>query len=82
MAHGQPEAAAPTAFEVLRGRVQAYLQGQRAVHAGPVSPAPTRRYRIRVRLVSSERLDHALFARNMFIRPTEPTSWWGSSRIT
>jgi len=54
-------------FEVLKGRVQAYLQGRELftqdVYAG-ADPAN----RIRVRLVTTGAW-HALFARNMFIRP-------------
>lgn len=56
-------------FEILKGRVRAYLQGRELftqdLYAG-ADPA----HRIRVRLVSSEAW-HTLFARNMFIRPTE-----------
>lgn len=54
-------------FNALRGRVQAYLQGQELftqdLYAG-ADPA----YRIRVRLVTTQAWN-ALFARNMFIRP-------------
>ncbi len=54
-------------FAVLRGRVEAYLSGQRLqvqdLFAG-ADPAQ----RIRVRLVTTGAW-HALFARNMFIRP-------------
>ena len=54
-------------FEVLKGRVQAYLQGQELftqdLYAG-ADPAQ----RVRVRLVSTGAW-HSLFARNMFIRP-------------
>ncbi len=54
-------------FEVLKGRVQAYLQGRELftqdLYAG-ADPA----HRIRVRLVTTGAW-HALFARNMFIRP-------------
>ena len=57
----------PAHFAVLRGRVQAYLQGRELftqdLYAG-ADPA----HRIRVRLVSTEAW-HTLFARNMFIRP-------------
>ena len=56
-------------FEVLKGRVQAYLQGQELftqdLYAG-ADPA----YRVRVRLVTTQAWN-ALFARNMFIRPPE-----------
>ena len=54
-------------FEVLKGRVQAYLQGRELftqdLYAG-ADPA----HRIRIRLVTTGAW-HALFARNMFIRP-------------
>jgi phosphoenolpyruvate carboxykinase (ATP) len=60
---------APEKFIVLKGRVQAYLQGQdlfvQDLYAG-ADPA----FRVRVRLVSSGAWQ-ALFARNMFIRPPE-----------
>jgi len=60
---------APASFEVLTGRVRAYLQGRELftqdLYAG-ADPA----YRIRVRLVSTEAW-HTLFARNMFIRPAD-----------
>ena len=56
-------------FAVLKGRVQAYLQGRELftqdLYAG-ADPA----HRIRVRLVTTGAW-HALFARNMFIRPAE-----------
>jgi len=56
-------------FEIFKGRVQAYLQGRELftqdLYAG-ADPA----YRVRVRLVSTEAW-HTLFARNMFIRPSE-----------
>ena len=59
---------APASFDVLRGRILAYLQGRELftqdLYAG-ADPA----YRVRVRLVSTEAW-HTLFARNMFIRPT------------
>jgi phosphoenolpyruvate carboxykinase (ATP) len=59
----------PEKFVVLKGRVQAYLQGQdlfvQDVYAG-ADPAR----RIRVRMVTTTAW-HALFARNMFIRPPE-----------
>ncbi len=54
-------------FDALKGRVQAYLQGQdlftQDLYAG-ADPA----YRVRVRLVTTQAWN-ALFARNMFIRP-------------
>ena len=54
-------------YQVLKGRVQAYLQGRELftqdLYAG-ADPA----HRIKVRLVSPSAW-HALFARNMFIRP-------------
>jgi phosphoenolpyruvate carboxykinase (ATP) len=56
-------------FTIFKSRVQAYLQGQELftqdLYAG-ADPA----HRVRVRLVTSAAW-HALFARNMFIRPTE-----------
>jgi phosphoenolpyruvate carboxykinase (ATP) len=60
---------APECFTVLKGRVQAYLQGQELftqdLYAG-ADPA----HRIRVRLVTTGAWQ-ALFARNVFIRPPE-----------
>jgi len=60
---------APEKFAILKGRVQAYLQGQELftqdLYAG-ADPA----HRIRVRLVTTHAWA-ALFARNMFIRPEE-----------
>ncbi len=60
---------APEKFERLRARVQAYLQGQtlftQDLYAGADSA-----HRVRVRLVTTGAW-HALFARNMFIRPDE-----------
>ncbi len=60
---------APEKFAGLRGRVQAYLQGQELfvqdLYAG-ADPA----HRIRVRVVTTQAWS-ALFARNMFIRPAE-----------
>ncbi len=57
----------PEKFSVLKTRVQAYLQGQELftqdLYAG-ADPA----HRVRVRLVTTTAW-HALFARNMFIRP-------------
>ena len=54
-------------FNTLKGRVQAFLQGQELftqdLYAG-ADPA----YRVRVRLVTTQAWN-ALFARNMFIRP-------------
>jgi phosphoenolpyruvate carboxykinase (ATP) len=59
----------PARFEILKARVQAYLQGRELftqdLYAG-ADPA----HRIKVRLVSSEAWQ-TLFARNMFIRPSE-----------
>jgi len=58
---------APAHFTGLKHRVQAYLQGQELfiedLYAG-ADPA----HRVRVRLVTTNAW-HALFARNMFIRP-------------
>jgi phosphoenolpyruvate carboxykinase (ATP) len=60
---------APDRFATLQARVQAYLQGQELfvqdLYAG-ADPA----HRVRVRLVSTGAWQ-ALFARNVFIRPTE-----------
>jgi phosphoenolpyruvate carboxykinase (ATP) len=57
----------PTGFAALAGDVRAYLQGQvlftQDLYAG-AAPA----HRIKVRLVTTNAW-HALFARNMFIRP-------------
>jgi len=57
----------PATFAALRGRVQAYLQGQELftqdLYAG-ADPA----HRVKVRLVTTQAWN-ALFARNMFIRP-------------
>ena len=59
----------PEKFTVLKSRVQAYLQGQELfiqdLYAG-ADPA----HRVRVRLVTTTAW-HALFARNMFIRPPQ-----------
>ncbi len=56
-------------FNAIKGRVQAYLQGQELftqdLYAG-ADPA----HRVRVRLVTTQAWN-ALFARNMFIRPPE-----------
>ena len=57
----------PATFASLKGKVQAYLQGQELftqdLYAG-ADPA----HRVRVRLVTTQAWN-ALFARNMFIRP-------------
>ena len=58
----------PAAFAVLKGRVQAYLQGGELFTQDLFCGADPQ-FRIRVRLVSSEAWT-TLFARNMFIRPT------------
>ena len=60
---------APASFQVLKGRVQAYLQG-RELFTQDLFAGADPAHRIRVRLVSSEAWQ-SLFARNMFIRPTE-----------
>ena len=67
MAHGQPEAA-PQSFEILRGRILAYLQG-RELFTQDLFAGADPDNRICVRLVSTESW-HTLFARNMFIRPS------------
>ncbi len=54
-------------FTALKHRVQAYLQGQELFTQDLYAGADPAR-RVRVRLVSSSAW-HALFARNMFIRP-------------
>ena len=54
-------------FATLKHRVQAYLQGQELFTQDLYAGADPAR-RVRVRLVSSSAW-HALFARNMFIRP-------------
>src|SRR3954467_14287452 len=58
---------APENFEVLRGRVLSYLQG-RELFTQDLYAGADPKYRVRVRLVSTEAW-HTLFARNMFIRP-------------
>ena len=55
-------------FATLKGRVQAYLQGRELFTQDLYAGADPAR-RVRVRLVSASAW-HALFARNMFIRPT------------
>ncbi len=59
----------PTSFEILKGRVRSYLQG-RELFTQDLFAGADPAHRIRVRLVSTEAW-HTLFARNMFIRPTE-----------
>ena len=54
-------------FDVLKGRVQAYLQGQELFTQDLYAGADPD-LRVRVRLVTTGAW-HALFARNMFIRP-------------
>lgn len=56
-------------FAVLKGRVQAYLQG-RELFTQDLYAGADPDHRIRVRLVTTGAW-HALFARNMFIRPAE-----------
>jgi phosphoenolpyruvate carboxykinase (ATP) len=56
-------------FAALRGRVQAYLQGQELFVQDLYAGADPD-YRIKVRLVTTQAWN-ALFARNMFIRPSE-----------
>jgi phosphoenolpyruvate carboxykinase (ATP) len=56
-------------FNALKGRVQAYLQGQELFTQDLYAGADPE-YRVRVRLVSTQAWS-ALFARNMFIRPPE-----------
>ena len=54
-------------FATLRGRVEAYLSGQR-LHVQDLFAGADPAHRIGVRLVTTGAW-HALFARNMFIRP-------------
>jgi len=58
---------APETFAALRGRVQAYLQGQELFTQDLYAGADVA-HRVRVRLVTTQAWN-ALFARNMFIRP-------------
>ena len=60
---------APEKFATLKARVQAYLQGQELFTQDLYAGADPAR-RLRVRLVSTGAW-HSLFARNMFIRPSE-----------
>ena len=60
---------APERFAGLKSRVQAYLQGQELFTQDLYAGADPAR-RVRVRLVTTGAW-HALFARNMFIRPPE-----------
>ena len=57
----------PASFDVLRGRIQSYLQG-RELFTQDLYAGADPKHRICVRLVSTEAW-HTLFARNMFIRP-------------
>ncbi len=59
----------PEKFTLLKMRVQAYLQGQELFTQDLYAGADPAR-RVRVRLVTTGAW-HALFARNMFIRPPE-----------
>ncbi len=56
-------------FTIFKSRVQAYLQGQELFTQDLFAGADPE-HRVRVRLVTCAAW-HALFARNMFIRPTE-----------
>jgi phosphoenolpyruvate carboxykinase (ATP) len=56
-------------FNGIKGRVQAYLQGQQLFTQDLYAGADPQ-HRIRVRLVTTQAWN-ALFARNMFIRPAE-----------
>ena len=58
---------APESFKVLHGRILSYLQG-RELFTQDLYAGADPKYRVRVRLVSTEAW-HTLFARNMFIRP-------------
>jgi phosphoenolpyruvate carboxykinase (ATP) len=59
---------APEKFAILKARVQAYLQGQELFTQDLYAGADSGR-RVRVRVVTTGAW-HALFARNMFIRPS------------
>eukprot|EP01037_Dinobryon_pediforme_P012778 gene12778-12876_t len=59
----------PEKFTIFKSRVQAYLQGQE-LYTQDLFAGADPAHRVRVRLVTSAAW-HALFARNMFIRPTE-----------
>jgi phosphoenolpyruvate carboxykinase (ATP) len=59
----------PEKFAVLRGRVQAYLQGQ-TLYTQDLYAGADPEHRVKVRLVTTQAWS-ALFARNMFIRPRE-----------
>lgn len=58
----------PAHFAILKGRVQAYLQGRKLFTQDLFAGADPEN-RVRVRLVTTNAWQ-ALFARNMFIRPT------------
>ena len=60
----------PASFTILKGRVQAYLQGVPELFTQDLYAGADPEYRLKVRLVSSEAWQ-TLFARNMFIRPSE-----------
>jgi len=59
---------APQNFQILRGRILAYLQG-RELFTQDLFAGADPAHRVCVRLVSTEAW-HTLFARNMFIRPS------------
>jgi phosphoenolpyruvate carboxykinase (ATP) len=61
---------APEKFAVLKGRVQAYLQGAPELFTQDLYAGADPARRVRVRLVSTHAW-HTLFARNMFIRPPQ-----------
>ena len=60
----------PASFAILKGRVQAYLQGRSELFTQDLYAGADPAHRVKVRLVSSEAWQ-TLFARNMFIRPAE-----------
>src|SRR5579875_711243 len=60
----------PEKFAILKGRVQAYLQGARELFTQDLYAGADPAHRVRVRLVSTHAW-HTLFARNMFIRPPQ-----------
>ena len=67
---GQHPARRRTAFAINRERADRLPQHARAaVRASTASPAGTRRYRLKVRVICA-RPYHALFMHNMLIRPT------------
>ena len=60
----------PAKYEVFLKRVRGYLGAQKELFTQDLYAGADPKYRIRVRLVTTNAW-HALFARNMFIRPAE-----------